>query len=300
MSTLKTPLSIPQQVKRLKEHGIAFDGYTEQAIQNILLRSNYYRLTGYALQFRKNPQNSDCLQSTQLKDIMSIYRFDAQLRNLLLRYLEPVEIKFRTIIAYVFVMTHCKAPNYDQHLDINNYYRKQDAQEIINQFYTEEDYNDHPIFIKHHLEKYEGNAPLWVMVETMPFSRISKYYNCLIDSDKEKISNLFGSNTNNLHNALQCLVRLRNQSAHCDRIYNTTYRLPAKLTYTKVKQKVSSTSVFAYLLVLCRYLPTFTLRNSFVEEFTTLLNSYDSNIVQWNLLGIPEGGLEFFNLYLRQ
>lgn len=298
MPTLKPPLSISKQLERLKEHGVLVDGYTDRQISDILSRVNYYRLTGYTLQFRKDPRNSDCLDGTELKDILSLYRFDTELRNLLLRYLEPIEIKCRTVIAYRFSISHCRAPNYDQHLDLSSYYRKHDAREIIESFFKEEGYRDQPLFIEHHVQTYQGHAPLWVMVETMPFSRLSKYYNCLYKNDKESIAKLFGTSVNNLHNALQCLVRLRNQSAHGDRIYNTEYRLPARLTYTKVKNEVSARSVFAYLLVLCQYLPTLTLRKSFVGSFTELLEHYDSNIVRWDLLGIPENGLNLFNLYL--
>ena len=48
---LKKPLTFDEQLERLEVHGIVVTN-REKAIE-ILKRVNYYRFTGYALQFRK-------------------------------------------------------------------------------------------------------------------------------------------------------------------------------------------------------------------------------------------------------
>jgi abortive infection bacteriophage resistance protein len=184
-TALKPPRSIAEQKRKLASHGIEFDGYSDEDVERILLRTNYYRLTGYALQFRIDPSRGRCVAKTQLHDIVMIYFFDADIRNFILRYTEPVEIKLRTVIAYEYSTAHCTNPPHDQHLSKTNYYRQKAAGEIIDAFFREEKYSDKPLFVSHHMAKYGGYAPLWVMVETMPFSRLSKYYNCLYDNDKK-------------------------------------------------------------------------------------------------------------------
>lgn len=295
---LKTPLSIAEQRSKLASHGIRFSKYDEKKVEQILFRANYYRITGYALQFRKKRSESDCIEGTEFGDILQIYYFDAALRHLLLRYIEPVEVKFRTVVAYTVSINHCKSAPHNQHLDISSYYRKEDAGKILDKFYEEESYEERPIFVQHHSEKYGGDAPLWVMVETMPFSRLAKYYNCLLNKDKKTIAQGFGAAPDNLYNAICCIVRLRNESAHGDRLYNTAYRREARLTYTAHKKVVKSNSFFAYLLVLCRYLPTVELRTNLIREFSKLLDQYDDNIVRRDLLGIPENGLRLMNAFL--
>ena len=51
---LKQPMSYEEQLHRLITHGIVVDD-RDRAI-DILKRVNYYRFTGYALQFRVSPE----------------------------------------------------------------------------------------------------------------------------------------------------------------------------------------------------------------------------------------------------
>ena len=53
--------------------------------ENILKEINYYRFTGYALQFRKNKSNSDLIENCDFEKILKIYKFDEELRVLLLK-----------------------------------------------------------------------------------------------------------------------------------------------------------------------------------------------------------------------
>ena len=47
---LKTPLNVPQQLAQFQSHGILVQD--EAAALSILERVSYYRLSGYALEFR--------------------------------------------------------------------------------------------------------------------------------------------------------------------------------------------------------------------------------------------------------
>ena len=55
-SGVKKPLEYDEQVDRLIAHGMIIDD-KEEAIE-ILKMINYYRFSGYALQYRINPQDS--------------------------------------------------------------------------------------------------------------------------------------------------------------------------------------------------------------------------------------------------
>lgn len=48
-------------------------------------------------------------------------------------------------------------------------------------------------------------------------------------------------------------MRLRNESAHGNRIYNTRYMKKARLVFTALKETIEADSVFAYLTVLYMY-----------------------------------------------
>ena len=54
---LKEPLSFEKQIEKLKSHGMVMGD--EAKVKEILAEINYYRFTGYTLQYRKNPDESD-------------------------------------------------------------------------------------------------------------------------------------------------------------------------------------------------------------------------------------------------
>ncbi|WP_408605246.1 Abi family protein [Anaerovorax odorimutans] len=56
----------------------------------MLCRNNYYRLSGYTLTLRKDDKLF--YENITLDDVMQIYYFDSELRSLLLRVLEYIEI----------------------------------------------------------------------------------------------------------------------------------------------------------------------------------------------------------------
>ena len=67
---LKAPLSYDEQIKKLEKHGIVVND-TEKA-KKILKQINYYRYTGYALQFRTNPTNSNYVGNLSFEKIYKI------------------------------------------------------------------------------------------------------------------------------------------------------------------------------------------------------------------------------------
>ncbi len=53
---LKNPLTFNEQLDKLIAHGMVISD--REKAKDILKRVNYYRFTGYALQFRKDPSGS--------------------------------------------------------------------------------------------------------------------------------------------------------------------------------------------------------------------------------------------------
>jgi abortive infection bacteriophage resistance protein len=288
---LKPPFSLSMQREQLAAHNISFDGYSSHDVEQILSRINYYRITGYSLQYRVQHDTAWCADSTQFCDIMTIYHFDEELRFLLLRYSEAVEVKLRAVISHVFTAAHCIQSPHNQHTKAEYYYRKRDALSII-EAYSFEGEQDQSTPWSHKHSSYRQTAPLWVMVETMPFSRLVRYYQCLKRQDRQAVAKQFNSTADNLQNALLCIVRLRNKSAHGNRIYNTVNLRKARLVRTEAKRKVDAQSVFAYLMLLCCHQPTLHQRKQFAVDFWELLGRYDPQIVRHDLLGIPNTGAD--------
>ena len=132
---LKTPCSYDGQIEKLKSHGMSIAN--EEDAKVVLSKINYYRLTGYSLQFRKSENDSDFISNTSFDKIHKIYKFDERLRNTLRRYIEITEVFYRTQISYGFSMSKCVDSPHDQHYDENNYYKKDGYKGVMDNFQRE-------------------------------------------------------------------------------------------------------------------------------------------------------------------
>lgn len=59
---LKKPLTFDEQLDKLIAHGMIVAD--REKAKDILKRVNYYRFTGYALQFRQEPSGSNYIEGT--------------------------------------------------------------------------------------------------------------------------------------------------------------------------------------------------------------------------------------------
>lgn len=284
---LKEPLNYEQQIEKLIENKIQI--LDREKAKNILSEINYYKLTGYALQFRKNINKSECKEDTTLKIIYKIYKFDEDLRAVFRKYIEIAEVYYKTQIAYGFSTEKCIESPYNQHYEENNFYNKKGYWEVMQTFNKEESYYKDSLIVKHHKHKYKGKMPLWVMVELMTFSNVSKLYCSMFISEKAKIADEVGVNYKTLENHLHCLSVLRNRCAHTARLYNTKFNPPARFTkqFLRKNPQISNNSLFAYSLVLLRRLPNLETKQLMVND---LYNVFDKNIeyIDLKLIGFPK------------
>lgn len=287
---LKKPTTFDEQLVALKSHGIIIND--DSSALNILNQISYYRLTGYALQYRIDSNNSDCIPGTTLGQIYSIYLFDQDLRGLLRKYLEITEVFLKTLISNGFALIKCTVPPYDQHYDERNYYNKAGFLSVIDSFSKEKNFYKDSLIFQHHNTKYQGKMPLWAMVELLSFSNVSKLYSSMYISDQERIANYLGISSGTLVNHIHCLSVLRNRCAHCARLYNTVFNPPARFN-TKYLQKhpeVFTNTLFAYIIVLLKRLPDIEQKKNLILDFESLLQHYPN--VDVSLIGVPDNCID--------
>ena len=83
---LKHPLTYDEQLNKLEAHRMVISDRAKAV--DILKRVNYYRFTGYALQFRKDPSGSDYIDGTTFETVYHLYKMDEILRDTFRRYIE--------------------------------------------------------------------------------------------------------------------------------------------------------------------------------------------------------------------
>ena len=291
---LKEPRSYDGQIEKLKSHGVIITN--ENKAKDTLLRISYYRLTGYSLQFRKSANDSDYIDGTSFDKIYKIYRFDERIRDVLRRYIEIAEVFYRAQISYGFSMSKCVEPPHDQHYDENNYYKKEEFKEIIVHLEKDKGYYKDSLIVKHHRDKYDDKMPLWVMVELLSFSDISKLFSCMYFSEQNNIANAIGISAATLENHLHCLSVLRNKCAHAARLYNTKFYPAARFNaqFLRSNRAVKNDTLFAYVLILIKRLPEKSIKHAMVNDICTIIEEYKSDI-DLSRIGFPENYIELMN-----
>lgn len=291
---LKKPLDFSEQISKLKEHNVEIKD--EEAALKVLSKINYYRFSGYALQFRKKPDDSDLKEGISFEDIYQIYLFDEMLRHVCRKYVEKVEIYYKTQIAHHFSLIKCSSPPYDQHYDENNYFYKQGYNEVMDSFKKEKNYYKDSLIVKHHNDKYSNKMPLWVIFELMSFSNVSKLYGCMYYSEKERIAIAVGTGRRTLENHLHCLSVLRNKCSHAARMYNTVFNPPARLStrFYRSYPSVRNDSLFAYILVLLKRLPDQKDKEELIIDISSVVEQFRDNIELMSI-GFPENYLDILN-----
>ena len=283
---LKKPYSLDEQIAKLKEHGVIIDDV--DFAKSILQQVSYYRLSGYMIQYRIQPYCSRLKYGVKFKEIYSLYRFDEELRALLRLYIERAEFFYKNLIGNVFAELKCSSPPHNQHYDVGNYYDKKGIEKTLQNFANEKRYYRDSAIIKHHENKYGDKMPLWVMMELMTCSSISMFYHALYISDKEKISSEVGISPTTLENHLHALSVLRNKCSHGVRLYNSIFNPPVKFNKNFLRRhpEIRNNTLFAYILMLIKRLPTDEDRKQFRDRLNRVINKYN-HVISFNLIGFP-------------
>ena len=261
----------------------------EEEVKVFFSRNNYYRFTGYALQFRISENDSNYRQDVKFSLIRQIYEFDEKLRNLIVLYLGKTEVMFRTVIANTFSLRHCTKEPYDQHYDSNLFGLKTEFEDLKKSFNKHRhDYYGDLLLTKHHVKKYGDKMPLWVIVELMSFSDLSRLYSFMFDSDQKEIASRFGIRNDTLQNNMHCLVVLRNRCAHLARLYNSNINPPVQFSpvFLKNNKEIKNGSLYAHLLNLRNRQPTKEDKKSFEQDLIHLVNQYKDSL-DLKLMGFP-------------
>lgn len=291
---LKKPLSFQEQAVRLTEHGMKISSVSQAAA--FLSTVNYYRLTGYALQFRAE-NGQDYMEGTSFDTVRNLYLFDGELRGILRDGLDTAEAVFRTRIANAFSMAKCMEAPYDGHYQSSNFYRPEEHQEVLESLKKEEERHPDSLVVRHHQANYADRMPLWVMVELLSMSSLSKLYHAMYASEQKTIAASCGKTPDVLANHLHVLTVLRNKCCHGARLYNVPFRPSAKLgsSYLVRHPEVKNDTLFAAVVVLFRCLPSREAKIKLHGALCNCIRRYGGS-VDLDRIGFPEHYDQLFRI----
>ncbi|MFI3200731.1 MAG: Abi family protein [Eubacteriales bacterium] len=223
MDNQKIFFSYDEQIQKLKDKGLIISD--EIVAVQLLKRYSYYALiSGYKYPF-KSKDNQYKIKTT-IEDIYTMYKFDEDLRHLFLKNILEVENHIKSLISYAFCSQYGESQSY--YLSKDCYNNINDNHDGIDKLIvTFQGYIDSPgsyRYMSYHQKKYH-NIPLWVMMKALTLGSVSRMYSLLDFSIQGTISKEFdGINESSLGKMLDLLARIRNVSAHNERLFNYRYK----------------------------------------------------------------------------
>ena len=193
-----------------------------------LKKIGYFQLMGGYKSLFRIPGTKKYKEGTSFEEIVSLYEFDVELRELFFRYLLQIERNLRSLMSYYFTETYGAAQkeylnpqNYD--LAKKNQYTVERLIATLERAANTQDY----AYINYYREQY-GDIPLWVLSNVLTFGNLSKMFRVFPQSLKSKVSKNFAPlNPHQMEQFLSVLTKYRNVCAHGERLF--TYKTELKL-----------------------------------------------------------------------
>lgn len=200
------------QIKILKKRGMILD-WDESKVEEILLDIGYYRLGFYWYPFEKDKKHN-FRPGTKFSDVVSLYYLDVDLRNILMKSLNRIEVNFRTKLVYHISNHYKNDPVWYTNPKIVTSWFLSDR---LNHYYSDRFKRDNKLIQLHHY-KYRNHkyAPVWKTFEFFPFGYILTVFNCLKERKlREDIALMYGLNRlATFNNLMTSIKELRNTCAH--------------------------------------------------------------------------------------
>lgn len=217
---MKQATTIEEQIELLKDRGVTIED--ENKAKENLLDIGFYRLGFYSFPFEKtfpklDDRDHQVQEGTNFKDIVSLYYFDYDLRNILQNYLNRIEVNLRTYIVYTVSNHYKTSPTWFVDPNIVNKSYIDSFEEKVYKTIRET-----PVIKRHH-KKYINDrfAPAWKTVEFMTLGNLCSLYLNLKDQNiQRKIASHYGCGIGVFINYIETIRIIRNSCAHGSCLYN--------------------------------------------------------------------------------
>ena len=278
---MKPATTLQEQLKSLRERGLEFE---DQATARFLYDNNYYRVSGYARYFQRDPGRGDnrYVDINSFDRIRQAYEFDCELSKLLFGGLADIEIVLRSRLAYQMASAFDDPTAFRQE---DTYVEKftdwgTDLRAVLLSDIERDISRSKERFIRHHVLRGEG-VPIWAAVEALSFGTVSKMVELVDDlAVVDKIGKSFGLPRSTVSGTFHSLSTLRNICAHHGRIWNRT---PARAVPvpTSLRAKMNGATVrspFAWIVVMEQLVDTVRGNDYFSSDVGELLSDFPEMI----------------------
>lgn len=278
--------TVDEQIQKLKDRGMVFenDGEIDKA-KEILLDIGYYRLGFYWNPFEEDNEHNFAV-GTKFYDVVCLYYLDVDLKNILNKALNRIEINLRTQLIYHVSNSYPKNPTWFASKKVMH---TRFVDEFPVKSYTEQFKMSNKPIKKHH-STYPNDiyAPAWKTLEFLTFGTIEKIYFSLKDEElKEKIAKLYGiKKVEIFQNFLKTVIFIRNICAHSGILFDSNTPKGIKVTPLIKFNNNNRHSLDSSIKVILFFLEIISKsRKNIIEcEIIALFDEYSGNPVIQNII----------------
>ena len=274
------PMNVDEQVINLKALGLKIND--ESYARSVLNDISYFRLIkAYGLGLKN--KNSTYDGNVTFEQIVELYLFNANFRQILFAEIEQIEVNLRCRIANHF---SCKygVLGYE---NPDNFSNADYHKEFLNSIQEEITRNSKAPFVKNFRENYtDGKIPFYALVELFSFGTLSKFYKNMKSADKKAVAVYYGVGYTYLESWFEHLAFVRNICAHYGRLYNMNFPKTPAMYKQYTEKGIGNIRVFASLICMKHLLPNDEHWTIFIDKISLLFEKYPN--VKIELMGFPE------------
>lgn len=288
-----------QLLEHLVSKGLTIQDQNK-AIQ-FLSSVNYYRFKIYLRPLRTS--NKQYLGN--FEDAVSLYRFDEELRNLLLALISRIEIKLRSLLDQ---MMCSKTNNPYWYLDDTLFLKDSKIHDMRNSM--RRDFNSSKESFSSSFRSNYHNTfcpsqstmpPFWIISEVSSFGQIMNLYKSLNKASinefpynpLDKLAMKFGAdNLAQLNKWISVIRALRNKSAHHSRVFNANFQAPStprwfSPTYSTALA-TNSNRLYSGLVMLEIIRKNLQLDFRLKAKLQTLFETHPASSLHLSAMGVPQ------------
>ncbi len=281
------PLSVGQQIKNLKALNLFIED--ETAAVKFLNNVSYYRfIKAYSLGLK--PKNGSYYDGVTFDQLVELYLFNSDLRQLLFPLIESVEINLRCQVSNYI----CNTYGVLGYKEPGNFTDAAHHAAFLWDVESETFRNKNAPFVKNFLNNYEnGDIPFYALVEILSFGTLSKFYKNMKNPDKKQVASAYGIGYTYLESWIESIAYVRNICAHYGRLYNAKLTKTPKLYHQDIEQGAVNNRIFGVLCCMKHLFVGGRRWAEFLDSIEVLLSKYPN--VNIATMGFTENWREFLD-----
>lgn len=282
--------NLEEQIEILKYKGMTIND--EEYAKKILLRENYFFLSGYRYPLMKSMTDKRFLEGVTFEEMYSLFLFDRAIRNVFFKYLLVIENNLKSIFSYQLSKKYGYKEKYylrsknftndkSKQRQVNDLIRKMKRQIRVN--------GSQHTATAHYMSNY-GYVPLWILVKVLSFGIVGELFSIMKYDDQIAICKIYDIPVDEFSNYLPILSNYRNTCAHEDILYEnrtqkkikgTIYHKLLNIEKNEEGEYVKGTNDLFSLLIIMKRMLTY-------DEFKDLCLELDKRIenLEYNLHSI--------------